>query len=85
MGLVMKSKPATGEELTEREMEVLYLISTGLMDKEIARKLGVTNKTIHSHAYFIYTKLGVRNRVEATNRYNQGILETHYGRMRGEP
>lgn len=44
--------------LTKREYEVAELISQGLSDEEIAKKLVVSSKTIKSHKMQIYSKLG---------------------------
>ncbi len=52
--------------LTVREVEVLALVARGLANKEIARRLGVTPKTVSNHVEHIYTKLGVGSRASAT-------------------
>jgi HD-GYP domain-containing protein (c-di-GMP phosphodiesterase class II) len=52
--------------LTVREVEVLALVARGLANKEIARRLGVTPKTVSNHVEHIYTKLGVGSRAAAT-------------------
>lgn len=52
--------------LTAREVEVLALLARGLANKEIARRLGVTPKTVSNHVEHIYTKLGVGSRAAAT-------------------
>ncbi len=57
-------------ELTKRENEVLYHISLGLKDKEIADHLYISLGTVKSHVKSIYRKLKVRNRIEATIKYN---------------
>lgn len=53
--------------LTPRELEVLELVASGLRSRVIARELGVTEATVNRHLSNIYRRLGVRNRVEATN------------------
>ena len=53
-----------GERLTEREQQVLDLLSEGLKAKEIAEKLFVSITTVRSHVRSIYEKLQVQNRVE---------------------
>ncbi len=52
--------------LTAREVEVLGLLARGDANKEIARRLVVTPRTIASHVEHIYTKLGVSSRAQAT-------------------
>lgn len=51
--------------LSPRERTVLDLSCTGLSNKEIARRLGITPGTIKTHMIHIYMKMGVRNRIEA--------------------
>lgn len=55
-------------DLSEREIEVLGLISHGFKNSEIAEKLFVSPNTIKTHIKNIYIKLDVKNRVEALNR-----------------
>jgi serine/threonine protein kinase/DNA-binding CsgD family transcriptional regulator len=51
--------------LTAREMEVLQLLAEGLSNKEIAKRLSVTPRTVNFHLDNIYSKLGVSSRTEA--------------------
>ncbi|MBL8108472.1 MAG: response regulator transcription factor [Anaerolineales bacterium] len=51
--------------LTERELEVLGLLSRGLANKQIALELGISEHTVKFHVSSIYTKLDVTNRTEA--------------------
>lgn len=51
--------------LTQREAEVMGLISTGIGNDEIAEKLFVSKNTIKFHIKNIFIKLDVRNRVQA--------------------
>lgn len=53
------------EQLTPREAEVLELVSRGLTNKEVARRLQLTHRTIKNYMTSIMGKLQVRNRVEA--------------------
>jgi ATP/maltotriose-dependent transcriptional regulator MalT len=57
--------------LTRRESEVLELIVQGLMNKEIARTLFITESTAKVHVRRICRKLGVRTRVEAAVRASE--------------
>ena len=52
--------------LTSREVEVLGLLARGCQNKEIARRLVVTPKTVSTHVEHIYSKLGVSSRAGAT-------------------
>ena len=52
-------------QLTEREREVLQVLSEGLSDKEIAQRLHVSLQTVHTHMAHILSKLGVQSRLRA--------------------
>ena len=54
------------DHLTRAEIQVLRLLAGGRTTKEIAAELVVSVSTVDRHLTHIYTKLGVRNRVEAT-------------------
>ena len=51
--------------LSEREFEVLLLAARGLPNKEIARRLGLSIRTVHSHLANIFMKMQVGSRTEA--------------------
>ena len=55
--------------LSAREREILELLSKGMMYKEIALQINISQETIRKHAYHIYEKLHVGNRVEAINKF----------------
>jgi DNA-binding NarL/FixJ family response regulator len=57
--------------LSQREKEVLNLLSKGLMYKEIAQELFVSTETVKKHLKNIYQKLHVKNKIEAINKFNQ--------------
>jgi NarL family two-component system response regulator YdfI len=61
------STPAADEpiDLTDRELEVLIAVSEGERNKEIARRLGITERTVKAHLTSIYNKLGVDSRAAA--------------------
>jgi DNA-binding CsgD family transcriptional regulator len=58
--------------LSAREHEVLAQLATGQSNSEIADALGVSRSTVARHVANLYSKLGVRNRTEATARYLGG-------------
>ena len=62
--LVRRTAPGASS-ITEREVEVLELLSRGLGNKEMARELFVSEATVKSHLSHIYTKLGVDTRAGA--------------------
>jgi len=51
--------------LTKREVRVLKLVASGKTNKEIAKRLFVSEKTVKNHLNHIYRKLGVKNRAQA--------------------
>jgi len=65
--LVHSSRPATqvGFDLTNKELELLALLVKGLSNLEISNRLHISVATVKYHLSNIFTKLGVRNRVEA--------------------
>ena len=59
------SEPLEHGPLTDRELEVLGLLSKGLANKQIALSLSISEHTVKFHVSSIYTKLHVTNRTEA--------------------
>ncbi len=55
--------------LSERENEIIQLIATGKMEKEVASELFLSINTVKNHISNIYQKLHVNSRVEALNKY----------------
>ena len=54
-----------GEELlTKREQGLVPLVASGLTNREISTRLGVSEHTIKNHLFRIYEKLGISSRVE---------------------
>lgn len=50
---------------TKRELEVIKLLGEGRSARQIATKLGLSERTVNTHVANLYRKLGVSNRVEA--------------------
>ncbi|MDP6107714.1 MAG: response regulator transcription factor, partial [Candidatus Brocadiia bacterium] len=55
----------SGRGLTAREVEVLRLMAWGYRNREISETLGVSLKTVETHAEHVFRKLGVSNRTQA--------------------
>lgn len=55
--------------LSRREKEILEMLSTGLLYKEISEKLSISAETVRKHVYHVYEKLHVSNRIEAVNKF----------------
>lgn len=60
--------------LTERETQVLQLMAAGQTDRQIGLMLGLAERTVRNYLQSIYTKMGVRTRVEAAVRAAQSGL-----------
>lgn len=62
--------PAEGgdEPLTSREHEVLDLLGQGLSNKQIARRLAISEHTVKFHVSALYAKLGATSRTDAVSR-----------------
>jgi len=58
-------EPAHAVELTPRELTVLELLGAGLTAIAIARRLGISARTVHKHLERVYGKLGVTDRLAA--------------------
>jgi DNA-binding CsgD family transcriptional regulator len=52
-------------KLSKREREALVHLAQGLSNREIAKRLGISINTVNKHVQQIFTKLNVRNRVQA--------------------
>ncbi len=63
---VSTRKAASATELSEREIEVLRLVSRGFSNKDMARSLSISPKTVGHHVQHIYNKIGVSTRAGAT-------------------
>jgi two-component system nitrate/nitrite response regulator NarL len=71
---VRRSEPAAavpeedgpGNILSERELEILRLAAEGLSNREIGRRLFITEGTVKNHVHNALRKLGLENRVQAT-------------------
>ena len=76
--LVGGSSPAAtdGVKLTGREEEVMHLLASGLGQREIAKQLVISSKTVASHIQNILAKLGVHSRAEAVAyAHRSGLFE----------
>jgi len=64
------------DELTDREMDVLFQASRGLTNKAIGKTLSISDRTVQGHLRRVYDKLHVTNRTEAVVKAAQlGLLQ----------
>jgi LuxR family maltose regulon positive regulatory protein len=69
------SPPPLDDSLTNRELDILALLSQRMSNKEIAEKLFLSPKTVKAHLYNIYQKLNVSTRRQAVEKANTlGII-----------
>jgi DNA-binding NarL/FixJ family response regulator len=66
---LLAARPSDGSEavgeLSPRETEVLRLVVEGLLNKQIAQRLGVTERTVKAHLTSAYQRIGVADRTQA--------------------
>ena len=60
-----QSRASTGSPLSDRELEVLELAAQGLTNREIAKRLSISARTVEAHLTHVYNKLGVASRTQA--------------------
>ena len=63
--LAARSSAGLSQDLTDREREVLQLVASGLANKQIARKLGISEKTVKGHLTHVFQAIGVTDRTQA--------------------
>jgi DNA-binding NarL/FixJ family response regulator len=63
--LIASRRHDASSELSERELEVLALVADGCQNKEISRRLGISEKTVKAHLTSIFRSIGVTDRTQA--------------------
>ena len=58
-------RPAPPARLSARELEVLGLVASGLANKQIALRLGISERTVKAHLTTVFAQLGVTDRTQA--------------------
>jgi DNA-binding NarL/FixJ family response regulator len=72
--------------LSDREMEMLKLLATGMSNKEIAEKLCLSLRTVKAHMSNIFTKMNVASRSEAlVEALRKGLLTLEDIKQAGTP
>lgn len=68
------------ELLSDRQTEILQMIADGLSTKQVARELGITQKTVHNHLNAIYRRLDTQSLTHAVlSAVRLGIIDLHQG------
>lgn len=74
----LQNTTATAIRLTDREQQILTHVAQGDGNKQIAYKLGISERTVCFHLANCFTKLGVSNRTQAvTYAINHAVLQMH--------
>jgi DNA-binding NarL/FixJ family response regulator len=85
---VLLTSRRSGVHLTEREREVLRMVRDGHANKVIARRLGISERTVKAHLTSVYQQLGVTDRTQAAlwAQRQAGVLEPrdNIGELPGE-
>jgi DNA-binding NarL/FixJ family response regulator len=63
--LTARAAPQPGGTLSDREREVLTMVGEGLPNKLIARRLGISEKTVKAHLTSVFRQIGVTDRTQA--------------------
>ena len=75
--------------LTSREKEIVFALAEGLSNKDVGRRLGLSEGTVKVHLHNIYSKLGVKNRtalaVLAHAKYASVSPLSHTANFESEP
>lgn len=72
----LSKKTPSAEMLSERELEVLRLMASGVSNKDIAGQLSITQSTVKTHITSIFQKLNVTTRTEAvTTALRKGMIQ----------
>jgi DNA-binding NarL/FixJ family response regulator len=74
--VLLTNRKRPGVRLTDREREVLRMVVEGLPNKSIARRLGISERTVKAHLTSVFQQLGVTDRTQAAlwAQRNPGVL-----------
>jgi DNA-binding NarL/FixJ family response regulator len=63
--LTRRTTQAPQDQLSDREREVVGLVADGLANKQIARHLGISERTVKAHLTSVLQRIGVTDRTQA--------------------
>jgi DNA-binding NarL/FixJ family response regulator len=75
--LTRRATQAPQDQLSDREREVLTLVADGLANKQIARHLSITERTVKAHLTSIFQRIGVTDRTQAALWAERNGLRRH--------
>jgi DNA-binding NarL/FixJ family response regulator len=61
----LRSNAPVTDEISPREREALVLVASGLANKQIAARMGITDRTVKAHLSRVFQRIGASNRTEA--------------------
>jgi DNA-binding NarL/FixJ family response regulator len=71
-----RRKDIHNDKLSDRELEILHLVASGISNKEISKKLIISEHTVETHLINIFRKLEVKSRIKAVlTAQKKGLLE----------
>ena len=73
--MLKSSLPLTA--LSQREKEIFEVLLTGVSYKEIANQHFISVNTVKTHTKNIYSKLGIKNRIELLTVFREPLLQNH--------
>ena len=76
---MVESAAVPDSPLTHRQREVAALVAQGATNRQIARRLGITDKTVEVHLSQIMARLDVHNRAQVATHAVQAGLEAPVG------
>ncbi len=75
-----QDEAAAADLLSDRQVQILQLIADGLGTKQVARQLGITQKTVHNHLNAIYRRLDTQSLTHAVlSAVRLGIIDLGTG------
>ena len=77
--LAARRQRQPADALSDREREVLVLAASGLVNKQIARRLGIAEKTVKAHLTNVFRRIGVADRTQAA------LWAERHGLLRSSP
>ena len=72
-GTAFRAPPDAWYQLTAQETQIAKLVAQGLSNKEIGRRLFLSHRTVSSHLYRMFPKLGVTSRAQLVRTLSERV------------